>query len=50
MIKDMDGMFATIIFGFTFVFVFVFFFFFGSVFFLVLKQGLASGFKLAKYL
>ena len=45
MIKDMDGMFATIIFGFTFVF-----FFFGSVLFLVLKQGLASGFKLAKYL
>ena len=27
-----------------------FFFFFGSVLFLVLKQGLASGFKLAKYL
>ena len=46
MIKDMDGMFATIIFGITF----VFFFFFGSVLFLVLKQGLASGFKLAKYL
>ena len=28
----------------------LFFVFFGSVLFLVLKQGLASGFKLAKYL
>lgn len=50
MIKDMDGMFATIIFGFTFSFLF-FFFFFGSVLFSVLNQeGLASWFKLAKYL
>lgn len=47
MIKDMDGMFATIIFGFTFSFLF----FFSSVLFSVLNQeGLASGFKLAKYL
>lgn len=45
MIKDMDGMFATIIFGFT-----SGFFFFGSILIWVLNQeALVSGFKLAKY-
>ena len=44
MIKDMDGMFAAIIFGFTSGF------FFGSILILVLNQeALVSGFKLAKY-